>query len=101
MQLRITDAYRTRVRKVHNNGDNELAKQVPQKRAGGGCEINMQQIVALSHKGRLSIACVSCEKSYMRQTLTLCGEARPECTVRDLIACICAILECAITDYYS
>ena len=67
MQLRITDAYRTRVRKVHNNGDNGLAKQVPQKPAGGGWEINMQQIVALSHKGRLSIACASCEKSYIQQ----------------------------------
>ena len=37
----------------------------------------------------------------MHQTLTLCGEARPECTVRGRqVSYTCASLECVITDYY-
>ena len=59
----------------------------------------MEQIVALSHKGRLSIAYM-CKSGFVRratysihQTLTLCGEA----SRLEIYLCI---LECAITDCY-
>ena len=69
----------------------------------------MQQIVALSHKGRLSIPYM-CKSGFVRRatynmhqtlTVTLCSEARPERTVRDLVYSVhLCILECAIMDYY-
>ena len=61
----------------------------------------MEQIVALSHKGRLSIAYM-CKSGFVRRatynmhqtlTVTLCGEA----SRLEIYLCI---LECAITDYY-
>ena len=43
MLLSIADTYRARDQKVHNIGDNGLAKRVPKKGAGRGLETNVQQ----------------------------------------------------------
>ena len=79
MQLRITDAHKTRVRKVHNNGDNGLARQVPQKRAGGRWKTNMQQIVAWERYVELSSTWLSIYAYSMRHVPRRPHLGRPVC----------------------